>query len=107
MEEETYMRVRQTSLLVSLLALLLICVQPIMAKSDRGYLIVHVTPPETYVYADGEPIVESIRHYIILPAGEHEIELYNYGYKPETRNVTIKAHKWWNIRRRDASPYPD
>jgi outer membrane protein OmpA-like peptidoglycan-associated protein len=35
---------------------------------------------------------------MILPPGEHEIEMYNYGYKPEIRHVTIKARKWWNIR---------
>jgi hypothetical protein len=92
------MRVRKVSLLVSLVALLFICVRPVMASSDRGYLIVHVSPPETYVYADGEPLVESIRHYMVLTAGEHEIELYNYGYKPEIRHVTIQAHKWWNIQ---------
>jgi hypothetical protein len=79
------------------IALLLICVHPAMAKS-RGYLIVHVSPPETYIYADGEPVVESKGHYIILTPGEHKIDMYNYGYKSETRNVTIREHKWWNIR---------
>jgi len=92
------MRVRQVSLLVSWVAWLLICVQPAWAKSDRGYLIVHVSPPQTYIYADGEPVVEAHGHYIILSAGQHTINMYNYGYKPETRIVTIKAHKWWNIK---------
>ena len=63
------MRVRKVSLLVSLVALLFICVQPVMASSDRGYLIVHVNPPETYVYADGEPVVESNGHYISSHSG--------------------------------------
>jgi len=45
--------------------LVLICAHPAVAKS-RGYLIVHVSPPETYIYADGEPVVESRGHYIIL-----------------------------------------
>ena len=31
--------------------------------------------------------------HVTLPAGEHKIDLYNYGYKPESRNVTIEAHK--------------
>ncbi|MGA2987994.1 MAG: hypothetical protein ABSG32_29785 [Terriglobia bacterium] len=91
------MRVRHFSLLVSWVALLFICVQPALARSDKGYLVVHVSPPETYIYADGEPIVESKGHYIILTPGEHKIDMYNYGFKPETRNVTIVAHKWWNI----------
>jgi hypothetical protein len=92
------MRFRRLSILVSWVALLLIAVQPSWGKSDRGYLVVHVTPPQTYIYADGEPVVESKSHYIILTAGEHTINMYNYGYRPETRKVTIKAHKWWNIR---------
>ncbi len=92
------MRVRQVSLLVSWVAWLLICVQPAWAKSDRGYLVVHVSPPQTYIYADGEPVVEAHGHYIILSAGQHTINMYNYGYKPETRIVTIKARKWWNIK---------
>jgi len=98
MEEVIHMRVRQISMHVALVALLLISLQPVMARDYRGYLIVHVSPPETYIYADGEPLVESKGHYMILTPGEHEIEMYNYGYLPEVRKVTIKAHKWWNIR---------
>jgi len=71
------MRIRQSSLLAVSAALLFFCVQPLSAKNNKGYLIVHVSPPETYVYADGEPVVESERHFIILDAGDHEIELYN------------------------------
>jgi hypothetical protein len=88
---------RNLGLVILGVGLLLICVHPAVAKS-RGYLIVHVSPPETYIYADGEPVVESKGHYIILTPGEHQIDMYNYGYKPETRNVTIRDHKWWNIR---------
>ena len=85
------MRARQFSFLLSTVALLLIFVQPIMAQ--RGKLIVRVSPRETYIYSDGKPIVEARGHYVLLPAGNHRIDLYNYGYKPETRNVTIQAHK--------------
>jgi len=92
------MRVRQLSLVLSWVMLLVAGLQPAWAKNDRGYLRVHVSPPQTYIYADGEPVVESNGHYIILTAGEHTISMYNYGYRPETRKVTIKAHKWWNIR---------
>jgi hypothetical protein len=96
-EEDIEMRNRNLGMLILGFALLLIGVLPAMA-SNRGFLIVHVTPPETYIYADGEPVVESNRHYIILTPGEHKIDMYNYGYKPETRTVTIRGHKWWNIR---------
>ena len=75
----------------SVAALLLICVQPVMAQS--GKLKVHVNPREAYIYADGKPVVEARNHSITLPAGEHKIDLYNYGYKPESRNVTIEGNK--------------
>jgi outer membrane protein OmpA-like peptidoglycan-associated protein len=62
-----------------------------MAQS--GKLVVHVNPREAYIYADGKPVAEARGHHISLPAGDHKIDLYNYGYKAETRNVTITAHK--------------
>lgn len=37
--------------------------------------------------------MEARGHHVALPAGEHKIDLYNYGYKSEIRNVTIEAHK--------------
>jgi outer membrane protein OmpA-like peptidoglycan-associated protein len=85
------MRVRPLSFLLSALVLLSACVQPVMAQ--RGKLIVRVSPKETYIYADGKPVVEANGHYVTLAAGEHKIDLYNYGYKAESRNVTIVAHK--------------
>ena len=86
------MRVRPLSyLLLGLVALLLVSVQPVRAQG--GKLTVHATPREAYIYADGKPVAEARGHTVTLPAGEHKIDLYNYGYKPETRNVTIEAHK--------------
>jgi len=72
-------------------ALLLIGTQPMMA-GDTGKLIVKVHPREAFIYADGKPVVDA-RHWVSLPAGEHKIDLYNYGYKPESRSVAIIAHK--------------
>jgi outer membrane protein OmpA-like peptidoglycan-associated protein len=89
--EGTQMRIRQFSLLLSPIVLLLMCVQPVLAQ--RGKLIVRANPREAYIYADGEPVVEARGHYVTLPAGEHRIDLYNYGYKPASRTVTIEAHK--------------
>jgi len=76
---------------LSMAVLLLICVQPVMAQT--GKLVVRVVPREAYIYADGKPVIEARGHHVVLPAGEHKIDLYNYGYKPESRNVTIAAHK--------------
>src|ERR1019366_7406977 len=71
--------------------LLLASVQPLMAQ--RGRLTVRVVPREAYIFADGNPVVDANHHFVILDAGEHKIDLYNYGYKPESRTVTIEARK--------------
>jgi len=90
------MRFRQLSIQVSAAVLLLVSVQPLLA-GDRGSLIVRVNPPETYIYADGQPVYWSKGHYITLLPGTHKISLYNYGYSPETRTVTIEARKTTTI----------
>ncbi len=89
------MRIRNFTFLLSSIALLLTCVQPVLAQ--RGSLIVRVSPRETYIYADGEPTLESRGHHITLTPGQHKIDLYNYGYKTESRTVTIEAHKTTKI----------
>ncbi len=86
------MRVRQLGYLLSATAaLLLFSVQPLMAQ--RGKLVVRVVPREAYIFADGIPVVDANHHFVVLDAGEHKIDLYNYGYKPASRNVTIAAGK--------------
>jgi hypothetical protein len=89
------MSIRKVSLYVVSVALLAIYVQPVSAKDSNGYLRLNVKPAQAYIYADGVPYVESQRHFITLTPGEHKIDLYNYGYRPETRNVTIVAGKLW------------
>jgi hypothetical protein len=102
------MRGGQCRFLLALIVLLPFLVIP--ANAQRGSLIVQVSPPETYIDTDGAPVIESKGHYITLPAGEHKIDLYNLGYWPESRNVTIEAGKttvidvtfcWENNRRVD------
>jgi outer membrane protein OmpA-like peptidoglycan-associated protein len=85
------MRVRQFSLLLSVVVLLLTWAQPAMSQS--GKLIVRANPPQAYIYVDDQPVVDSKGHHACLAPGNHKVDLYNYGYKPETRNVTITAHK--------------
>jgi len=86
------MRTRKLSIFLSALAvLLLISVQS--TKAQTGRLVIHVVPGQAYVFADGNPVVDVDHHYLFLSAGEHKIDLYNYGYKPESRTVTIEAHK--------------
>jgi outer membrane protein OmpA-like peptidoglycan-associated protein len=65
-----------------------------MAQSDNGKVALHVTPKQAYVWVDGRAISEASKHHSLsLSAGDHKIVLANYGYAPETRNVTIVAGK--------------
>lgn len=86
---------RPSRFFLAMAILALVCAQPVMAQT--GKLKVRVTPRETYIYADGKPVVEARGHTVTLSAGEHKIGLYNYGYKPESRSVTIQAHKTTTI----------
>jgi hypothetical protein len=95
---------RKVSLLISFVALL-VWVQPAAAKVYEGHLVVHSNPKQAYVYADGEPVVESLGHFIRLSPGQHRIDLYNFGYKPETRTVTVESHKTLHLRV-DMQPVP-
>ncbi len=64
------------------------------AQSNDGKVALHVTPKQAYVWVDGRAISEASKHHSLsLPAGDHKIELANYGYAPETRTVTIVAGK--------------
>ena len=65
-----------------------------MAQSGDGKVALHVTPKQAYVWVDGRAISEASKHHrLSLSAGDHKIELANYGYTPETRNITITAGK--------------
>ena len=79
-------------LAVSALALSL--VTQAMAQSGDGKVALHVTPKQAYIWVDGRAISEVSKHHTLsLSAGDHKIELANYGYTPETRNITITAGK--------------
>jgi len=62
--------------------------------AQNGKLKMHVTPQQAYVFLDGRAISEASKHHSFsLSAGDHKIELANYGYESETRTVTITAGK--------------
>ena len=78
----------------SVSALALCMVMPCMAQSGDGKVAIHVTPKQAYVFVDGRAISEASKHHSLsLSAGDHKIVLANYGYTPETRNVTVTAGK--------------
>ena len=65
-----------------------------MAQGGDGKVALHVTPKQAYVWVDGRAISEASKHHTLsLSAGDHKIELANYGYTPESRNITITTGK--------------
>lgn len=80
------------SLAVSVLAVGM--VTQCLAQSGDGKVAIHVTPKQAYIFLDGRAISEASKHHSLsLSPGDHKIEFANYGYSPETRNVTITAGK--------------
>lgn len=51
-----------------------------------------VTPKEAYIFVDGKPFGYSTRFVSVEP-GNHSIGVYNYGFKPEVRDVSLSAGK--------------
>ena len=79
-------------LLLAVSALALGMVAQCWAQGGDGKVALHVTPKQAYVFVDGRAISEASKlHKLTLSAGDHKIELANYGYTAETRNVTVNA----------------
>lgn len=77
---------------------LLVLASAIPAFAQNGKLKLHVTPKQAYVFSDDRAISEASKiSSLNLSAGDHKIELVNYGYQPVTRNVTIIAGKTTNL----------
>jgi len=61
-----------------------------LLQAQTGKLSVRVVPKQAYVFVDGRAIDYGRgRQTISLPAGQHRVDVYNYGYKTATQNVTI------------------
>jgi hypothetical protein len=76
---------------MALPVLVLISVQT--TRAQVGLLGVRVVPRQAYIFSDGTPVVDANGHFAVLDPGPHQIGVYNYGYKPEFRMVTIEAGK--------------
>lgn len=75
-----------------LFAVVLIFAIGISSHAQDGKLNVRVTPHQAYIFVDGRAISEASKnHTLRLSAGDHKVELVNYGYTPDTRTVTITA----------------
>ena len=77
---------------------LMVLTSCISSFAQDGKLVIHVTPKQAYIFADGRAISEASKHHSLsLSAGEHKIQLANYGYTPSTQTVTVTAGKTTNL----------
>ena len=60
--------------------------------AQDGKLKIKVTPPQAYVFVDGNAIRDG-SHTMKLAAGKHTVVVVNYGYKISTQDVNIEAGK--------------
>jgi outer membrane protein OmpA-like peptidoglycan-associated protein len=66
--------------------------------AQDGKLDIKVTPRQAYIFLDGRAMNEaSKRHTFSLSAGDHKIDLANYGFTPVSKTVTISAGKTTNL----------
>ena len=77
---------------VGCILILLLGATPLLAKTKYGYLRLHVTPKEAYVYIDGVPLGWGSGVFWAAP-GEHTLGVYNYGYKSYSTKFTSEIGK--------------
>ena len=74
--------------------LLLVGAGILPSVAQEGNLIIHATPKQAYVFIDDRAISEASKlGKLSLAAGDHKVELVNYGYQAEVRSATITAGK--------------
>ncbi|MGB8439685.1 MAG: OmpA family protein [Candidatus Acidiferrales bacterium] len=74
------------------LALVLALMSATASFAQDGKLKIKVTPPQAYVFVDGNAIRDG-SHSMKLAAGKHTVVVVNYGYKISTQDVNIEAGK--------------
>jgi hypothetical protein len=73
--------------------------KPQHSTEDTGKVRVHVSPEEAYIWVDGKPVSHRSST-LKLPAGDHKIAVYNYGYLPEKQDVNVAAGETKEIEAR-------
>lgn len=63
-----------------------------LAMAQEAMVKVHVEPEQAFTFVDSQPIGEG-EHTLQLTAGKHTIAVYNYGFKPMIREVSLEAGK--------------
>ncbi|MBI4467382.1 MAG: OmpA family protein [Acidobacteria bacterium] len=76
--------------IVLIAAVLLIAGLAGPAAAQDAKLKLRLTPKQAYVFIDGKAVGDGGRS-VSLPAGRHEVGVYNYGYKPDVQTVTLTA----------------
>lgn len=76
-----------------------LCAVPAFAQSSQetGKLKIHVDPKQAYVFVDGKAIRDGSQT-IELPAGDHKVGVYNYGYMPKMQDVHVGAGEATDLR---------
>ena len=80
---------RYTNYLV-LAGLLVLATTPFFAKDAK--VRIEVKPKQAYVFVDGSTVGHGSRKISVSP-GKHTIGVYNYGFKPEVRDVSLNEGK--------------
>ena len=92
------MKLRVHGLYIFLFSALFLFGVATTALAQEGKLVIKVTPKQAYVFVDGRAISEASKHHSLsLSAGDHKIDLANYGFTPVSRTVTITAGKSTNL----------
>jgi len=86
------MHTRRYFIFVTTLVFLVLLTYAPPCGAQDGKLKIRANPREAYIFVDGRALREA-RGAVRLSPGNHEITLYNYGYKSVTRNVSITAGK--------------
>src|SRR5579863_9886451 len=69
-------------------AALLLCASAVLAAD--GKLRVRVEPKQAYIFVDGVPFGAGDGTVKVSP-GNHKVAVYNYGFTPQVRDVTVDA----------------
>ncbi len=62
------------------------------ALAQDATVKVRVSPPEAYIFVDGQPVAHRSQTITVTP-GQHTIGVYNYGFKPQVETRQFEAGK--------------
>ena len=75
-----------------LLLLLLIFLSATFLVAQDAVVKVHVEPEQAFIFVDAQPVGEGM-HTLTLSPGHHTIGVYNYGFTPMVKEVTLAPGK--------------